>query len=149
MSFYSIVDCLCAIISGTSVLHDSVWNCDALALFLACRLLETVDFQHTQSFNGAIVHSGDVIDRAQSKGEHSITVHLQRLPAGCGELWFTMSGWGGVTLAQIRLPCVRLSDAGNVRWDTRLIFFSFVLLGWRGCGGGWRGGVPRNGSYVC
>ncbi|KAI5069548.1 hypothetical protein GOP47_0015849 [Adiantum capillus-veneris] len=72
------------------------------------RFIQVVDFQHLEY--AGIRHSGDVIDVDKGEGTHTIHIDLMRLNMKVKELYFTMSGYAGVRLKDIRLPFVQLLD---------------------------------------
>jgi stress response protein SCP2 len=71
---------------------------------------ELVDWRRNHDQCRAIRHSGDVIDAGNRQGNHTIEINLSGLPLDIKELYFTMSGWMGVTLRNFRLPFVQLKD---------------------------------------
>ncbi len=50
-----------------------------------------VDFSRLSLFNGAIVHSGDLIDHTKRSGKHTMQIELHLLPMEVKCLYFTMS----------------------------------------------------------
>lgn len=71
-----------------------------------------VDYAHTRAANGAVTHSGDVIDYAKNTGTHTINVTLTELPEQVDSLWFTMTAFTG-DLTDIKQPFVRFTDAST------------------------------------
>ncbi|MCO5569711.1 hypothetical protein L7F22_023427 [Adiantum nelumboides] len=72
------------------------------------RFMYVVDYSHL--LYAGISHSGDVIEYTKKEGTHTIQIDLMRLSLKVKELYFTMSGYAGVRLREIRLPFVQLLD---------------------------------------
>ncbi|KAJ7523811.1 hypothetical protein O6H91_18G063500 [Diphasiastrum complanatum] len=78
------------------------------------KLVEIVDYHRTSSLSRAVTHSGDIIDYEKKEGTHRINIFLEKLPEIVKELYFTMSGWAGAKIKDIRLPFVQLKDIETV-----------------------------------
>lgn len=66
------------------------------------KFMEAIDFSNTTSLDGAVVHSGDVIDGRQRSGKHTITIDLVKLSPSVKCFYMTVSAYGRETLKSIR-----------------------------------------------
>ncbi len=68
---------------------------------------------NTRSFTtreqGAVQHSGDVLDYEQRSGLHTISIDLGKLGDHVAEMWITMSSFAGAKLSDIEQPFVQVS----------------------------------------
>jgi len=99
------------------VVFRDVWNFEGSGIYLdaTCLLyadfgrVATVDYRHTTGCDGAVQHSGDMIDGQQ--GTHTITIDLEKLPARVTSCVFVISAWDTATLADIISPSISFRDS--------------------------------------
>ncbi|RIB26689.1 hypothetical protein C2G38_2162745 [Gigaspora rosea] len=60
-----------------------------------------------------IRHSGDIIDHANARGHHKITIKLDELPNNVGQLYLILSSWRSPTIGHFRNPSFKLYDEAN------------------------------------
>ena len=73
---------------------------DASALmFSGKNCAGVVDYRHRKRANGAIVHSGDLMDNFNQIGHHFITVELHNIPSRVTSIFFTLSAWDSPTIS--------------------------------------------------
>lgn len=82
---------------------------------------EHVDYSRTRDTSGAIVHSGDVMDRTKNQGKHVITVSLKKLPRDVRALYFTITAFH-TTLTDILHPEILFLDPES---DQQLCSYQF------------------------
>lgn len=73
-------------------------------------------FAYTNAPPPCIRHSGDVIDREERVGQHTIDIDIKKLPNSVQSLFFTVSAWN-TTLKDISQPSAHLYD---VKQDSEL-----------------------------
>lgn len=95
------------------------WKFDGELIFLdaSCLIynfsgqnINTVDYINTSWGKNCIIHSGDIIN--DGIGEHTITIHVKKIPSHVQALYFTVSAWT-TTLNTIRQPSCHLHDYIN------------------------------------
>lgn len=91
-----------------------------------------------------VVHSGDMIDRGNNIGEHTIDIELSKLPKRVTALVFTISAWHGNLDDAIQPQCV-LSDAGS-KARTELCSYDLEGTGPRRYGAG---DLPPTAAIMC
>ncbi|KAK9802996.1 hypothetical protein WJX73_007334 [Symbiochloris irregularis] len=78
------------------------------------RLIEAVDFNHERSAGtmqqGAVSHSGDILDYDACTGTHTISVNLRALGPHVVEMVLVMSAWADARLHDCRQPYVAIRD---------------------------------------
>lgn len=78
-------------------------------------LVDVVFFNHLQSNDGSIKHSGDNRTGAGDGDDEQIVVELTRVPANVKSLVFTVNSFTGQTFAQVENAFCRLFDSNNGR----------------------------------
>ncbi|KAI9189239.1 hypothetical protein H9P43_000669 [Blastocladiella emersonii ATCC 22665] len=96
---------------------DSTIFLDASVLLLDAQgnSLEHIKWNNTCSIrgNGAVRHSGDIVDHAKKEGTHRINIDLGKPPREIVHLAFFMTGYT-TALSAVRDPFIRLADGTNV-----------------------------------
>eukprot|EP01099_Mayorella_cantabrigiensis_P002878 TRINITY_DN2299_c1_g1_i1.p1 TRINITY_DN2299_c1_g1~~TRINITY_DN2299_c1_g1_i1.p1 ORF type:complete len:373 (-),score=54.46 TRINITY_DN2299_c1_g1_i1:20-1078(-) len=85
------------------------------------RIFEFVDHSNNKDSKNAIVHSGDILDRKNKRGEHRISVNLGLTTADA--IFFTLSSYKAPTMAAFVSPQVKLVDRRDP--DTVLSTYEF------------------------
>ena len=84
---------------------------DAVAMtFNGQKWLGWVDFSHKDDANGAIHHSGDLMDDFQRKGHHIIKVSLKSIPSNVTHIYFSLSTWKSPTISHYRNPSMKFYE---------------------------------------
>ena len=87
---------------------------DASALMFARKQCAgVVDYRHRNRANGAIVHSGDLMDDAHQMGHHFITVELHNIPSRVTSIFFTLSAWDSPTISHYKHPSLKFYEKSN------------------------------------
>ena len=61
----------------------------------------------------ALTHSGDVLERDQQLGQHTINVFLDKIPDSVTNVFFTLSAWDAPSMGAFRNQAVALVDSSN------------------------------------
>jgi len=80
-------------------------------LYAGKKRVETVDYQHLEGCDGAVQHSGDMMNH--NSGTHTININLESLPSEVTACVFVLSAWQDATLADIRSPAIRFTNADD------------------------------------
>ncbi len=72
-----------------------------------------VSFLRLDQYEGALVHSGDVIYDDRNQGHHKITVNVSKLPERITHVFFTLSAYRAASVSKFRSPSVKLYPAEN------------------------------------
>ncbi|GAA4987886.1 TerD family protein [Kitasatospora paranensis] len=86
---------------------------DASAVLFAGRKpVDVVYFQHLNSSDGSVRHSGDNLTGGAGQGadDESITVHLGKVPAQVDQIVFTVNSFTGQTFQDVENAFCRLVD---------------------------------------
>lgn len=75
------------------------------------QLVHTVDYRHQNAEEGAIQHSGDVME--QGRGTHTIHINLEQLSPTISSCVFVISAWADATLADILSPSIAFRNADS------------------------------------
>lgn len=67
---------------------------------------------YTTREQGAVQHSGDVLDHERRSGLHTISIDLSKLGDHVAEMWITMSSFAGAKLSDIEQPFVQVGAWG-------------------------------------
>lgn len=102
-----------------NVLLEEVWSWPQNTIYLDASCLvfnnkhehfASVDYSQTVYHNGAITHSGDVLDYTKKEGHHTIRIDLSKLPSEVNNLYLTITAFT-TTLKEIKRPYIRFTDA--------------------------------------
>ncbi len=85
---------------------------DASMLFFGfdAKFKYSLDYQHTNAFYGAAVHSGDVMFPNENKGTHKITLDLAKIPCHIYAMYLVISVWSNKKMENIKHPSVTCMD---------------------------------------
>ncbi|WP_395292793.1 TerD family protein [Kitasatospora hibisci] len=81
-------------------------------LFAGSKPVDVVFFQHLQSNDGSVRHSGDNLTggAGDATDDESITVDLDRVPAAVDQIVFTVNSFTGQTFQEVENAFCRLVD---------------------------------------
>ncbi|XP_072018582.1 uncharacterized protein [Amphiura filiformis] len=75
--------------------------------------LEFADYRNRQAANGAIQHSGDMMDDLNRQGHHIIKVHLKSMPSDVTHVFFILSSYNSPTISHYKSPSMRFYEESN------------------------------------
>ena len=87
---------------------------DAVAVtFNGQKWLEFVSWRTKWAANGAIQHSGDMMDDMKRQGHHIIKVSLKSMPSEVTHVFFTLSSYNSPTISHYKTPSMRFYEESN------------------------------------
>eukprot|EP01117_Protostelium_nocturnum_P006200 TRINITY_DN2235_c0_g1_i1.p1 TRINITY_DN2235_c0_g1~~TRINITY_DN2235_c0_g1_i1.p1 ORF type:complete len:1083 (+),score=440.34 TRINITY_DN2235_c0_g1_i1:121-3249(+) len=89
--------------------HTIFLDASCLSYDFEGKFISVCDFARTTALDGAVRHSGDVIDNEKKCGTHTIDIKLDQLPKNVKALYFTMTAYTTV-LTNIKQPYVRFTE---------------------------------------
>lgn len=75
------------------------------------------DYRRRVVVSNAIRHSGDIMDKYQRKGHHTINVHLKQIPSDVTKMFFTLSAWNSPNISRYPNPSLKFYQADKPNVD--------------------------------
>ena len=76
--------------------------------------LGVIDYANERNEGGAVLHSGDSMDRVRRIGQHRVEVRLKGMPGNVSYLVFALSAWNSKKIGLFEEPSLRFYEAGNI-----------------------------------